>query len=127
MQVLPNFSFTKPYQFLHRIKYGGVVGKKASIAHATFIFLTVAALCLIGKATSILAIVAVGLFVFFYALNSIDKTIKDNPKLALTDGSEIVRIAEIEAGMKGVSVVPVQVPGPNPFIDIPLQIHGDQK
>jgi hypothetical protein len=56
----------------------------------------------------VLAIVGVVVLVLFGALFSIDKTLKAHPELALMDGAEYVSYKQLQAGAKGIEVIPAE-------------------
>jgi len=101
------------------------VGKKTVIICVAMIVLAIALATVWGQQYPILFIVICVLAVFVYGLNSIDTTLDKQPHLALMDGAEIVRIREIEASAKGMTINPDQQAIPKPFIEtFPVQIEG---
>lgn len=111
--------FSKPLEFLHKVKYGGAVGKKTVTACVTLLILGVAIIAMWGQVYPILVVVVLAFAVFYRFNESVDKTLKAHPDLALMDGTEIVRIREMELGAKGMPPSPnEQIPGPKPVVEI---------
>lgn len=103
-----DFSFAKPLEFLLKVKFGGVVGKKTVIACVGLLVLAVAMGATWGKEYIILGLGGMVLAVIVLSMRSIDKTIEMRPDLALMDGAEMVRLEEVKMGAKGMSPVPNQ-------------------
>jgi hypothetical protein len=117
--------FAKPMEFLQKVKYGGVVGKKTVIAVVLLLILGTAIVAVHGQTLPILLIVAVAVIACFGALHSLDQSVKAHPELALMDGGEIVAYRKVELAAKNVSIVHLEalpVPDPNP----PLLEGGEQ-
>jgi hypothetical protein len=98
---------SKSFGFLHRVTYGGVVGKKTAIACVALIVLaTLGVTAIWGNIWIVLVILLVLVFVVIYSNHSIDGTLSKHPHYALLDGGEIVRIHEIQSAAKGIRVSP---------------------
>ncbi len=98
--------FSKPLEFLQKVKYGGAVGKQAVIAVVALIVLGIAILSLWGQMTAVLAIVIVVFAVFVISLASIHKTLQKHPELALMDGTEIIAYKKLEMTAKSMKIEP---------------------
>jgi hypothetical protein len=117
MADVPNqgWPFSKPLEFLHKVKYGGVVGKKTVITVVALIVLAIAILAMWGKVEPVLLIVAVVLIILFGAFRSIDASVKAHPELALMDGSEWVAYKKAEMAAKHITILPaIAEPVPDP-------------
>jgi hypothetical protein len=105
-----NWPFSKPLEFLHKVKYGGAVGKKTAITVVVLIVLAIALLVCwrLEMKTGVYLSLGLLIVVFIYALNSIDKTLEKHPQLAVLDGSEFVqyRKMELEMAAKGILELP---------------------
>jgi len=124
MQTTPptpnSWPLSKPLEFLQKVKYGGVVGKKAAMGIAALLVLGIAIFAVWGKEYAVLMIVGMVFVVLLTSFLSIDKTLAAHPELALMDGSEIVRIREIEAGAAKdmTAVIPGQKPVAKPYVEV---------
>jgi hypothetical protein len=116
--------FSKPLEFLHRVKYGGAVGKKTVTACVTLLMLGLAMTAVWGNVYAILAVVVVVFLVFERFNRSVDKTLEAHPELALMDGSEIVRVREMQLNAKGMSTQPDHNPVAKPVIEILPALEG---
>ncbi|HYM13233.1 MAG TPA: hypothetical protein VEU62_21010 [Bryobacterales bacterium] len=121
--------FSKPLEFLQKVKYGGAVGKKTAIAVTTLIVLAVALVALplslrlagnIGALyvmiPAMLVVVAAVLWVYFDSLRSIDNSVRTYPKLALLEGTDLVAYQQLEMEMaaKNRPSIPEELPAPDP-------------
>lgn len=97
--------FSKPLEFLQKVKYGGAVRKKTVIICVALIVLGVCALTLWHQTYAILAIAGIVLLIVFFGLRSIDGTLEKHPQLALMDGTEIIRYREIELASKDQKII----------------------
>ena len=97
------------------------MGKKTVIICVALIVLAICAVCLWNQVYAILAIVAAVLAVLVFGLKSIDGTLERHPKLALMDGTEIVKMKEIE--VMAAKYTPVIVG--EPLIDEPGQTDSE--
>jgi len=107
MQYPKQWPFRKPLEFLHKVKYGGAVGKKTVITVVSLIVVGIAILALWGNVWAILALAALVVVIFFGSLNSIDTTLKAHPELALMDGTEILALRKAEMSAKNGVIVDV--------------------
>jgi hypothetical protein len=115
----------KPFEFLQRIKFGGIVGKKTAITISVLIVLGVSvagisgigariridsilALAMILGVIVIVAIIAV--VVLRIAFRSIDNTVQHNPYLAIMDEVEFAKHKrfELELAAKDTPQLPAE-------------------
>ena len=82
--------FSIPLEFLHKVKYGGAVGKLTAIAVAAVVVCGIAMVCGWGNQTVILTAIGAVLVVVFGAFFEIRQTLEKHPELALLDGTELV-------------------------------------
>lgn len=104
-------------EFLHKVKYGGAVGKKTVITVVVLIVLAIALLMLWplrGPVWAVLLIVGAAVLIFFGSLSSIDKTLVAHPELALMDGTEILALRKAEMATKSKTVVDIMPAVANP-------------
>jgi hypothetical protein len=101
-----HWPFSKSLEFLHKVKYGGAVGKKAAITNVALIVLAIALVAVWGKVYAVLLIALGVLIVFGGSLKSIDKTLEKHPELALLDGTEMVAMKKLEMAAKNVPILP---------------------
>jgi hypothetical protein len=110
--------FSKPLEFLHKVKYGGAVGKKTVITVVALIVLAIGIVsiaALRGSVVSILLLAMLAVGVFVWALASIDRTLVKHPELALLDGTEFVALRKAEmAAAKNMKVVDITPAIPDP-------------
>ena len=117
-----DWPFSKPLEFLQKVKYGGVVGKKTVITVVALIVLAIAVLAMWGKVGPVLLIVGVVLIILFGAFRSIDVSVKAHPELALLDGTEWVAYKKAEMAAKHITILPAiaaPMPDPQAPIDLP--------
>ena len=95
-----NPSFKLPLEFLQKVKYGGAVGKQTVITVVAMIVIALALGSVWGNVAAVYVLVAVLVIIFFGALASIHKTLKDSPGLAMLEGSELVAYRKVELATK---------------------------
>jgi hypothetical protein len=97
--------FTKPLEFLQKVKYGGAVGKLAAITVAALIVVAVImASAWNNERVHIGGLIVVVLLVLA-AFWRIAKTLDKHPELALLDGTEIVTMKRLEMAAKNKPVL----------------------
>lgn len=109
---------SKPLEFLHRVKYGGAVGKLTVIAVSAILVCGVGMISGWGDPKVIFGAIMAILFIVWLSFRQIGQTLNDHPELALMDGTEIVRIREIEVAAKGMDISPLERPRPKPYVEI---------
>ena len=95
----------KPFEFLKKVKFGGVVGKKTAIAVVVLIVLSIAIGFLHGFMWAILAVAVLAVIVCFGAFWSIDKTVATYADRSLMEGDQLLALIKAEmatAKRKGV-------------------------
>ena len=107
MPVQQQWPFSKPLEFLQKVKYGGAVGKLTVIAVAAILMCGVAMVSSWGQehvafvALALVFVIVVGVFY------EIRKTLERHPQLALMDGAEIVTLRKIELAAKNSPILPI--------------------
>jgi hypothetical protein len=103
LEMPENDPLSKALQFLQKVKYGGVVGKKTVMTVVALIVLGTTALALAIRGDMIVlgAIVVLIPIVLFGSFKSIDANIQQQPQLALMDGTEIIAWNKAQAALKG--------------------------
>jgi hypothetical protein len=106
--------FSKPLEFLQKVKYGGAVGKKTAIAVAAIITCGVGMVCGWGNQTVILIAIAAVVLIVVLAYRDINHTLEKFPELALMDGTEIVALRKAEMAAKNKIVIDITPAIENP-------------
>jgi hypothetical protein len=102
--------FALPLEFLQKVKYGGAVGKQTVITVVAMIVLAVAIAAVWGNVVAVYVILGVLVLIFFGALVSIHKTLKESPSLAMLEGSELVAYRKVELATKERGPLPEATP-----------------
>jgi hypothetical protein len=93
--------FSKPLEFLQKVKYGGAVGKLTVIAVAAILICGVGMIAGWGNQIIIIIAIAAVLLIVAGSYREIRKTLEKHPELALMDGTEIVALRKAEMAVKG--------------------------
>ena len=92
--------FSKPLEFLHKVKYGGAVGKVTALSVTALLVTAVAMVSGWGKETLLLVGMGTVLIILLATFWMIHRTLEKYPDLALMDGTEIVAYRKIELAAK---------------------------
>ena len=108
--------FSKPLEFLQKVKYGGAVGKLTAICVAALLVIAVGMVSAWGNET--VHLVAFGIIVFLVLVTfwRIAKTLEKHPELALMDGTEIIAYKRVELAAKNhpMLIDSMTIPDPAP-------------
>jgi len=118
----PSWPFSKPLEFLQKVKYGGAVGKLAVITVVALIVVAVGLVSAWNNQAVHLAGFGLVFLIVVMAFVWISKTLKQHPELALLDGTEYVTLQKIQLAAKNQPMIPdsptISDPTP-PLIDAP--------
>lgn len=82
-------AFSKPLEFLQKVKYGGAVGKQTVIAVVALIALTVAMLSMWEQVSAVYVIVGAVVLVVCVSFFSIHKTLEKYHEEAMLEGKDL--------------------------------------
>jgi hypothetical protein len=107
--------FSKPLEFLQRIKYGGAVGKQIAAVIVALLILGVSLICTWGQIITVYFVVPAVIIVLGIGLFSVHRTLDKHPNLAILEGAEFVEFHRLEIAAKNVPPVPILMPSiPDP-------------
>lgn len=100
--------FSKPLEFLHKIKYGGAVGKQITAVIVALLVLAVVAVCTWGQIKTVYFVVPGVIVILALGLFSVQRTLDKHPSLATLEGEEYLtyRKIEMEIAAKGFIELP---------------------
>src|SRR5579862_6569322 len=81
-----NWPFSKPLEFLQRIRYGGAVGKQVALAIAALLVLAVIGVTNWGNIHAVYVIVPAIIVIVLGGLYSVQRTLDNHPELASLEG-----------------------------------------
>jgi hypothetical protein len=108
--------FSKPLEFLHKVKYGGAVGKITALSVTALLVIAVAMISGWGKEALLFGGIGAVIVILLAAFWMIHRTLEKYPDLALMDGTEIVAYKKIELAAKNRPVLSdsVSISDPTP-------------
>jgi len=92
--------FSKPLEFLQKVKYGGAVGKLTAITVAALLVVAVISVSSWNNEKVHIGGLIVVLFLVLAAFWRISRTLQKHPELALMDGTEIITFKRLEMAAK---------------------------
>jgi fatty acid desaturase len=99
--------FSKPLEFLQRVKYGGAVGKQIAVVIVALLVLAVVAVCAWGQTIVVYIIAPLVVVVLVIGLFAVQRTLDKHPEQALYEGAEYLEYQRIKyAATKDVPQLP---------------------
>ena len=102
--------FGKALEFLHKVKYGGAVGKLSAITIVALLMCGVAMVCGFREANVILPALGGVVLLVVLAFREIKTTLLKHPELALLDGTEIVALRKAQMATKDAAYIAASGP-----------------
>lgn len=124
MRTQQEWPFSKPLEFLHKVKYGGAVGKQIVAVVVALLVLGVVSISLWGQITAAYLVVPAVIIVLFGGLFSVHRTLDKGPSLAILEGSEYVEYSKVELAAKNMPIIPPTPAIPDPKAPAMLTIEA---